>query len=192
MLHLCPKCKTATLNALSTARTPPRSEASPVPPSRCTSCAGVWMPKGALSPELEPADGAPAASAPADKAPAGADAKVGFCPAGHGLLIRARVETPKAAFHLDRCGTCAGIWFDAGEWAALAATEWLHHVDDLWDPIYKKRMREERSRKQHVDALAQALGATLAQQVAQLAGELKKHPHRSLAVAYLLDELKEG
>src|SRR5258708_1730232 len=152
-MHLCPKCKTATLLPLSAARQIPKSEASPVPPSRCSTCGGVWMPHGALSlsfanePELT---AAPAATAP------GFDAKVGFCPAGHGLLIRARVETART-FHLDRCGTCAGIWFDSGEWAALASSEWMHHIDDLWDPVFRKRMREEKSRKHHVEALEQAM-----------------------------------
>jgi Zn-finger nucleic acid-binding protein len=148
------------------------------------------MPHGALSLDL----GAPAEAAPPVEpasAAAGADAKVGFCPAGHGLLIRARVETQRP-FHLDRCGTCAGIWFDAGEWAALASTEWMQHVDDLWDPVYRKRMREARARKQHLEELQDALGESVAQQVALLAVSLKAHPQRSLAVAFLLDELKEG
>ena len=185
MLHLCPKCKLATLLPLSSSKE--SAAAGPVPPSRCTACSGVWMPHGALSLDL----GLPTTAAPAEVLGVGADNKVGFCPAGHGLLIRARVETARP-FHLDRCGTCAGIWFDAGEWAALASTEWMQHLDDLWDPVYRKRMREARGRKQHVEELEQALGAEKAQQIVALAAVLKEHPQRSLAVAYLLDELKVG
>ena len=185
-MHLCPKCKTADLAPLSAARLIPKSEASAVPPSRCASCGGVWMPHGALSLDL---GNAPELAQPATEGTSASDAKVGFCPAGHGLLIRARVETAHP-FHLDRCGTCAGIWFDAGEWAALAATEWMHHLDDLWDPIFRRRMREQRARQQQVQGLEQAIGYDLARHVELLAAELKKHPNRSIAVAYLLDELK--
>ena len=145
------------------------------------------MPHGALSLDLSLPTPGTAAAALAGAA----DAKVGFCPTGHGLLIRARVDTAHP-FHLDRCGTCAGIWFDAGEWAALASTEWMQHVDDLWDPVYRKRMREARSRKQHVEELEQALGPEMAQQIVRLAAILREHPRRNLAVAFLLDELKEG
>jgi Zn-finger nucleic acid-binding protein len=194
MLHLCPKCKVPTLAPFSVHRQPPRSEASPVPPSRCSTCDGVWMPHGALALEIRPPEGpAPAATGETPTPASGdnPDARVGFCPAGHGLLIRAKVETSRP-FYLDRCGTCAGIWFDAGEWAALAATEWLHHVDDLWDPVFRRRLREERARKQQIEALEQALGAEAARKVVDLAGELKKHPHRSIAMAFLIDEVREG
>ncbi len=188
MANLCPKCKSATLEPLSAARSRAPASTTAVPPSQCSSCGGVWMPHGALS-----LDTGLAAVAPGKHPPAAADldAKVGFCPSGHGLLIRARVEAAHP-FHLDRCGTCAGIWFDSGEWAALASTEWMHHLDDLWDPVYRKRMREARSRRQHVEELTQALGAETAGQVVRLVEQLKENPRRSLAVAYLLDELKEG
>src|SRR5438128_4668385 len=177
MLHLCPKCKTASLAALSASRSGPKSEAAPVPPSRCSNCRGVWMPHGALSLDLGlPKDEARAAK-PADDP----DAKVGFCPAGHGLLIRARVDASDP-FHLDRCGTCAGIWFDAGEWARLASSEWMQHVDELWDPVYRKRLREERARKLQLEALTQALGAETAKKVIDLAAALKNDPRRSIAM----------
>jgi Zn-finger nucleic acid-binding protein len=186
MAWLCPKCKAATLEPLSAAPLQHKSESSAVPASRCSNCRGVWMPHGALSHDL---------GLPTEEAAPGSvnlDAKVGFCPAGHGLLIRARVDAEQP-FHLDRCGTCAGIWFDAGEWAALASTEWLHHLDDLWDPAWRKRMREERARKEHQQALEQALGPETARLVIELAAVLKQHPRQqSLAVAFLLDELKEG
>lgn len=190
MLHLCPKCKSATLAPLSETSTVPRSEAGPVPPSRCTSCHGVWMPHGALSLELGLPRHDPK-SPPPPPPSVTHDAKVGFCPAGHGLLIRARVDTDEP-FHLDRCGTCAGIWFDPGEWARLASTEWMHHVDKLWDPVYRKRLREQKARAQHLEALSQALGEETAKKVVELAAALRTNPHRSLAMAYLIDEVKEG
>jgi len=190
MLHLCPKCKTATLEEVATAQPAKLSESSAVPPSRCLNCHGVWMPHGALALEPDlPKDAAKPAS------PTGAsdnnDSRVGFCPAGHGLLIRARVEADEQ-FFLDRCGTCAGIWFDAGEWALLSGTDVMQQLDRLWDPLYRKKLREERARKMHLEALGQTLGAETAKMVVELAAALKGNPRRSIAMAYLIDEMKEG
>jgi Zn-finger nucleic acid-binding protein len=195
MLHLCPKCKTATLATLSAVKSAPKAESSSVPPSRCQTCHGVWMPHGALSLDITvPVEEAPQPTRPKAKgkpAPDDPDGRVGFCPAGHGLLLRARVETSEP-FHLDRCGTCAGIWFDSGEWARLASTEWMKQLDQLWDPVYRRRLREEKNRKTHLVALSQALGEDTAKKVVDLAQALKKNPRRSLAMAYLIDEMKEG
>jgi Zn-finger nucleic acid-binding protein len=116
-----------------------------------------------------------------------ADARAGFCPNGHGFLRRARVEVAHP-FHLDRCEACAGVWFDAGEWAIVAASEWLKHLDDLWDPVYRKRMREERAQERHLETLRHALGDQVFEQVVAVAESLRAHPMKSIALAYILEE----
>ncbi|TMB09829.1 MAG: hypothetical protein E6J66_13620, partial [Deltaproteobacteria bacterium] len=107
-MRTCPKCKTQTLAPLAEDRV---TDPDTVPPSRCTRCRGVWLPHGAVDQHVVPPslDTEPAATS-ADEIP-------GFCPGCRGLLVRARVEASHP-FHLDRCPACAGVWFDAGEWAA--------------------------------------------------------------------------
>ena len=120
-MRTCPKCKTPTLAPLAEDRAELRDV---VPPSRCTHCQGVWLPHEAIEQHLVPA------SVDTERAALVADGLAGFCPRCKGLLVRARVEG-RQPFHLDRCPACAGVWFDAGEWAAVASSEWLTHLDDL-------------------------------------------------------------
>ena len=159
-----------------------------MPPLRCRQCHGVWLPHESIREGLVPA------SAHVDDKPSeiaeDADARVGFCPAGHGFLRRARVDVAPHPFHLDRCSACAGVWFDAGEWASVAASEWLRHLDDLWDPNYQKRVREEATRKHAVEALKEALGDIAFEQVVETAAILRNHPMKSFALAYPLEETR--
>ncbi|MFL5450767.1 MAG: zf-TFIIB domain-containing protein [Myxococcales bacterium] len=121
--------------------------------------------------------------------PAKADARSGVCPLCRGVLVRARVEG-EHPFHLDRCPICAGIWFDSGEWAAIAASEWLTHLDDLWDPVWRKRVRERRAEKRHLETLEHALGPEAFEKMTEVVRLLRGHPMRSLGLSFLIDELR--
>jgi Zn-finger nucleic acid-binding protein len=179
-MHDCPKCKSPTLAALTG-----RTSSSPfVPPSRCTRCRGVWLPHEAVE-----AHHLPASLEAAAELPNGADARAGVCPLCHGVLVRARVDS-EHPFHLDRCPVCSGIWFDEGEWAAVAASEWLTHLDDLWDPIWRKRVRLKRAEKRHLETLQNALGDEAFGKVIQAVHALRGHPMRSLGLSFLIEELR--
>ena len=111
------------------------------------------------------------------------------CSRCRGVLVRARVDG-EHSFHLDRCPICSGIWFDAGEWAAIAASEWLTHLDDLWDPVWRKRVRERRAEKRHLETLEHALGEEAFGKVVDAVRVLRSHPMRSLGLSFLIDELR--
>jgi Zn-finger nucleic acid-binding protein len=179
-MRTCPKCKTQTLAPLGEDRV---TDPDTVPPSRCTRCRGVWLPHGAVDQQVVPPslDTEPAATS-ADELP-------GFCPGCRGLLVRARVEAAHP-FHLDRCPACAGVWFDAGEWAAVASTEWLTHLDDLWDPAWQRRARERQAQKRHLQEIERALGAETLELVRAAIAALRDHPRRSLGLSYLIAELR--
>jgi len=180
-MRLCPKCKSPTLAPFGNVRA--GGDPDQVPPSRCAKCKGVWMPHEALGEHLVPPEGeAPAAM------PSPADELVGFCPRCRGVLMRARV-TDENPFHLDRCPACRGIWFDAGEWAAVASTEWLHHLDDLWDPVWRKKVRDHRAENRHLEAIEHALGAAAFAKVQAAIDALREHPNRSLGLSFLVEEL---
>ena len=179
-MYPCPKCKTPTLAPIDASRA---ADPEIVPPSRCTHCRGVWMPHEAIAHHLVPA------AVDTDQAPPVSDAMAGFCPRCRGLLVRARVERDHP-FHLDKCGACGGIWFDAGEWAAMASSDWLDHLDDLWDPVWKKRVRDQRAQERHMEELELALGTDTLERLRGAIEALRNHPMRSLGLSYLIEELR--
>jgi len=126
-MHDCPKCKSPTLVPLSAPRRCAPGGDPFIPPCRCSRCRGVWLPHEAVEAHQMPGSMDLGSQVPADT-----DARSRHLSALRGVLVRARVDGDHP-FHLDRCPICSGIWFDAGEWAAIAASEWLTHVDDLWD-----------------------------------------------------------
>ena len=179
-MHTCPKCKTQTLAPLAQGRSVPGDV---VPPSRCTHCLGVWLPHDAIEQHLVPA------SVDAQPPSPAADGLAGFCPKCQGLLVRARFDAGQV-FHLDRCPACAGVWFDAGEWAAVASSEWLSHLDDLWDPIWRRRAREQRAHKRHLQEIERALGKDILERLQDAIAALRHHPARALGLSYLIEELR--
>jgi Zn-finger nucleic acid-binding protein len=181
-MRTCPKCKTLTLAPLAQGRESAPGEV--VPPSRCTHCLGVWMPHEAIEQHLVPA------SIDVEKqATPVADRLAGFCPSCQGILVRARFEAGQI-FHLDRCPACAGVWFDAGEWAAVASSEWLAHLDDLWDPVWRKRAREQRAQARHVEEIERALGADTLRCLRAAIDALRDHPKRALGLSFLIEKLR--
>ena len=181
-MPLCPKCKSPTLLPFGVIRG--GGEPDAIPPSRCDHCKGVWLPHEAIAAHLPPD-----ASDAAISADPQADALPGFCPRCGGVLARARVESDHP-FHLDRCPVCRGVWFDAGEWAAVASTEWLLHLDDLWDPFWRKRVREHRAENRHLETVRQALGTDAYEKVMATIQALRKHQNRSLGLSFIIEELR--
>jgi Zn-finger nucleic acid-binding protein len=179
-MRTCPKCKTPTLAPLAEDRA---DMPDVVPPSRCTHCQGVWLPHEAIEQHLVPA------SVDTERAAPLADGLAGFCPRCKGVLVRARVEG-RQPFHLDRCPACAGVWFDAGEWAAVASSEWLTHLDDLWDPVWRRRVRERRAHARHLEEIERALGRETLERLRAAVAALRDHPMRSLGLSYLIEELR--
>jgi Zn-finger nucleic acid-binding protein len=179
-MRSCPKCKTSTLAPLAEA---PAAGSEQVPASRCTHCRGVWLPHEAVARHLSPP------LPEVERAVPEADRTPGFCPQCRGLLVRAQVDaTPP--FHLDRCPVCAGIWFDAGEWALVAESEWLSHLDDLWDPTWRRRVREQRAHERHLEEIERALGAETLGSLRAAVDALRDHPKRALGLSFLIEQLR--
>src|SRR5512133_3248194 len=118
------------------------------------------------------------------------DRKTGLCPMGHGILVRARVELDGVdGFHLERCGFCRGVWLDCGEWQRLAASRYLEHLDDLWDPNWQKQRRSEKLQRGLDRALSEQLGEALFRDLASVVFRLRSHPSRAQALAWITQHL---
>ncbi len=173
----CPKCRTKNL----------RAPSSGTPVLRCYNCHGMWLTREEAS-ELASVG---AISDPASMLPqkASGDAIAGMCPSGHGILIRARVEVDEP-FYLERCGRCGGLWFDAGEWTKLASSHLIHHLDQLWDPEWQRKMRRERAEQREREQARALIGEALFDQIEALLGTLESSPNKREAIGYLLGRLR--
>jgi Zn-finger nucleic acid-binding protein len=172
---MCPKCRSATLATFSGGG---RAEH----PARCSQCRGVWVPRRAsVFESLE--DGGP------DSAGASSDAHAGLCPKGHGLLRRARLDGD-LGFALDRCSTCGGTWFDAGEWHEIASRQLLESLDDLWDPVKQRQAREIKGLDRWRSEMLATLGAKTMGELEDLARVLATHPDGVQALAFLQEAVR--
>lgn len=198
----CPKCREETLErrermvyrrAGAEAGTPP-----PLVPAICTRCHGLWLTRddiarlqgGSASLKLE----VPEAPPPDPEA----DRRGGLCPDCGRILVRAYLgEEPveeggadDGGFYLDRCAHCGGIWFDAGEWQALAADPSIDDLSRLWDPEWRRSRIEERNRLANRTRLEERLGPELLEAVEGLIARLRDEPEkRAAALAHLHEEL---
>ena len=108
----CPVCKATTLV---------QEELEPgLPDKRCRQCGGRWI-EGSRYLAWVAAHGRRLADKPPEEGvelPVAESGKAKLCPECGRFLTRARVGRG-ASFHLERCGTCGGIWTDANEWEIL-------------------------------------------------------------------------
>ncbi len=178
MTGACPKCRDVEL-------THPEGRALRL--LRCPKCRGTWMPKDEA--RLE-AVGALLEGDSTIRPTDTGDGRTGLCPEGHGILIRARVEAEKG-FFLERCPVCHGIWFDKGEWNALAQSHLLEHLDDLWDPAFRHRVRAEAGDEDYRAQLARDLGPKVLESLDVLATALQPMSARqqNAALAYLREKV---
>jgi Zn-finger nucleic acid-binding protein len=145
---------------------------------KCAVCSGVWVPDGRAVGAIPPADLIGASEA------GEVDARAGLCPAGHGILTRAQSFVGDE-FYVDRCRTCSGVWFDRGEWEAVAAAGLSAGLFVMWTEPWQRAQRRQRAAAAYEAQLEGELGRELVQQIRSLADALRQHPSRLLALGYL-------
>jgi Zn-finger nucleic acid-binding protein len=62
------------------------------------------------------------------------------------------------AFHLERCPSCHGVWFDDGEWSALATAHLDERLDEFWTAEWRTRQRREHDRHEYETRVKEAFG----------------------------------
>ena len=176
----CPKCRDVDLIPL-------RDDVYRNQMKFCRKCQGLWLYKEALS----SADG-PVPSLPSDEAghDDDADRKAGLCPFGHGVLLRARVDTDPA-FFLDRCSTCGGVWFDRGELHLVAMAGLTEQLPDLWSLEWQRERRRKRHRQEYLEDMKNKFGEDLYQRLTEVVDMLKGNPLKRQVLDFLIDELRE-
>lgn len=74
------------------------------------------------------------------------------CPTCNRLMQRLRVSTDLPDFRIDRCAHCQLVWFDRGEWEALAHSGLAHRLDEVLADGWQRQLRQEdlRARREAV------------------------------------------
>lgn len=91
-------------------------------------------------------------------------------------------------FHLDRCASCGGFWFDAGEWESLKA-QGMHReahlvFTDAWQAVVRRQARDTADQKR----LTEHLGEDGLKQADSIRDWIASHPHGNEILARILDE----
>ena len=173
MILRCPKCRQEDLVDSSHGA------------SRCPACRGMFVPVAEVHRLMESGEiadsGAPSPAI---------DAAGGQCPADRGIMARTTIplggDTP--TLHLERCGTCHSVWFDAGEWAILSSRHLLEHIDEFWSNEWRDAQRRSVEQEDYHKRLENTFGAELYGQIRALGQALRSHPRRSQALAVLREE----
>jgi Zn-finger nucleic acid-binding protein len=173
----CPKCPTQALK-----------KSSFNAPHLCPACGGMWRQTGD-SGELPAAtiEALDTEALEGDGTAGEMDKKTGLCPAGHGIMIRARVALDQP-FYLEKCTACGGIWFDKGEWVRIAEHNLADSLPGIWSKAWQRRQREKRDRGNYLGLNKKLLGEDLFDAVMALASKLRDHPERDRAMALLQQE----
>jgi len=171
----CPKCEREDLTLLD----------HPPGVATCRACGGMFVPPRRMQGFIEEAETLPVGETQSDY-----DEKTGRCPDDGTIMTRARIELPSSekALHLERCGACKSVWFDAGEWQALAHEHLLEHLDEIWTAEWRSTQRHDREQREAEQRSREAFGDELFGKLTELAQTLRDHPRRSQALAFLREE----
>jgi Zn-finger nucleic acid-binding protein len=160
-------------------------ELTPLPRGayKCSACGGMFVPRSLLDRADEQATHDVSVAAGAENH----DAQTGRCPNDRGIMTRAEIDLQPdgPVLHLERCGSCQGVWFDAGEWSALAERQLLEHIDEFWTAEWRARQRRDRDAASYERRLREAFGSELYDALYQISHKLKGHERRSQALAFL-------
>ena len=177
----CPACKSARLEAC---------EPDPgMKGHECPGCRGRFVAfESFFSWQTRQPDAPPGPSGEslADE-PASVDSGGGkLCPACGRFMTRMRVSLD-LPFQIDRCGACAGMWFDRGEWEQLRARGLHLRLHAFFSESWQNHLREKDRRLQHEARCRALLGEEFYARLRDMKRWLDVHPQRAAVLAYLAD-----
>jgi len=118
------------------------------------------------------------------------DDRAGFCPSGHGLLTRAKIEDTGNPFYLEKCSACGGIWFDNDEWRRIINNNLVDSLNEIWCSSWQAQQRKKKSRETYLEVNRNVFGEDIFNKIIELSELLKEHPEKGRAIALLQQEIK--
>jgi len=179
-IHNCPVCESAQLE--------PRQLSDGLDAWACPSCDGYWVKGTNYFQWLKNhSDQTVSAEDNGLVHVSEGDSKAGkFC-IDCGRYMRRVAVGHGQPFHLDRCTSCGGFWFDANEWSALKAVGMhceAHPVfTDSWQAEVRRQSRQQADQRRLTDRL----GEDGVAQLESLKRWVAEHPHGSEIMAAITD-----
>ncbi len=174
----CPTCKTVHLE--------PHEVERGLQSQRCPQCSGVfivfemyllWQESLAAAP--------PPPSGTKDNATAAADeGGPKICPYCGRFMSRFRVALD-LPFQIDRCGGCAGLWFESGEWGVLRAHGFHTRLNTIFADSFQHQLKLEEARRQQEERYRTLLGEDDFLRVQEFKRWAESHAKRTVIMAFL-------
>lgn len=172
----CPNCG-APLGA------PVISEADP-PTITCAACHGVWVDSNAYLTWVAGRTPEAAADLTPDDTPVADTQNLKLCPSCRRFLTRYHI-LPGTRFHVERCGHCNGVWFDAGEWETVVRHRLQDKVNRLFTQSWQDQIRAAEAQRSLERLYLERFGAEDYARVREIRAWLDASPQRAMLLAYL-------
>jgi Zn-finger nucleic acid-binding protein len=173
----CPTCKSPRLE--------PRDIEASLNSHSCPQCSGSFI---VFEHYLQWQESSPSiAQGASPPLPQTEDPGPRLCPYCGRFMTRFRIALD-LPFQLDRCGGCAGMWLESGEWAILRARGMLTRLNAIFADSYQLQLRQEEARRQQEDRYRTLLGEETFQRVQEFKRWSKPHAKRSVIMAFLEDK----
>ena len=174
----CPVCTTVTLQASADAQPPQRLV--------CGECGGQWVRASQYWKWLD-AHGQNLPETPPESAadlPVVDTTQAKLCPECGHLLTRRKVGHG-IDFHVDRCATCGGFWFDRNEWEVLVSRDLHDDVHFIFSAAWQHQLAEEEQRATYEKRIEAILGADDFAKVRAFRQWAHEHEQRGTVMAFL-------
>ena len=176
----CPVCKTVALHSLESEELPQRLI--------CDTCGGQWVKSFQYWKWLK-THGESLPEKPAEEGvqlPVSDSTKAKLCPECGHLLTMKKVGHG-VDFHVDRCATCGGIWFDRNEWEILESRNLHDDVHFIFSSTWQRKVSDEENQRTYEKRIETLLGEQDFARVKDFKEWTATHPKRNTIMAFLAD-----
>ena len=176
----CPVCTTVSLESGQCSEMPERLH--------CRECGGQWV-KGYQYWKWLHAVGANLPEKPAEEGEQRRvvdSTKAKLCPECGHFLSRNKVGHG-VEFHIDRCVTCGGIWFDKNEWEVLRSRNLHDDVHFIFSSAWQHAVAEQENKETYEKRIEAIIGKQDYARVREFKGWADGHDKRSTIMAFLAD-----
>ena len=178
----CPLCSTPLNRTLLEANLPAFS---------CSNCHGLWVSANEYLTWLAPNFSYPLPEI--DLAhefdtpyPVADNNKAILCP-DCGRFLRRFQIWPNRKFHLDRCSSCNGIWFDRNEWQTLQAQNLHKQINIFFTEAWQEKLRGKEMQQRFENMYVELFGQEDYEKIKSIRHWLAEHPNGNRLTAYLTD-----